>query len=152
MSIVSNRLFARPCVLLAVTLVLLSCSDFAGAVRQVTYPPGFTYVSRDELDSRMQELGYELQQLDLALAPEINALSEQQQQQVVGILRNISRIAGGIQANEVGSNHPFLQNDMATFLASVRQARLAAASNPPRYYGAGRVSGSCTNCHRVNRG
>lgn len=151
MSIVSNRLFVRPCILLAMTLALVACSDFAGTVRQVTYPPGFTYVSREELDSRMHELGYELQQLDRALGPERDAIAEQQQQ-VIDILRNIARIAGSIEASEPGSNHPFLQNDMATFLATVRQARLAATSNPPRYYGAGRVSGSCTNCHRLNRG
>jgi len=136
--------------LLGLAVALVTCSDFAGIVRQVTYPPGFTYVSRDELISRMHELGYELQQLDLALAPESDALSEQQQQ-VVAVLRNIERIAGGIQAGEAGSNHPFLQNDMATFLTTVGQARIEAGFNPPRYYGAGRVSGGCTNCHRINR-
>jgi hypothetical protein len=150
MSIISNRLFARPFILVAISLTLASCSDFAGTMRKATYPQGFTYVSREELSSRMHELGYELQQLELALALESDGLSEQQQQ-VASILRNIERIAGDIQAGEAGSNHPFLQNDMATFLATVGQARMAAALNPPRYFGAGRVSGGCTNCHQVNR-
>lgn len=151
MGIFINRFFARQCTLLMLTLALVSCSDLAGTVRKVTYPPGFTYVSRDELDSRMHELAYELQQLDLALAPERDALSEQQQQ-VVGILRKMERIAGGIQAGEAGSNHPFLQNDMTSFLTILGQARASASMTPPQYFGAGRVSGSCTNCHVKNRG
>jgi len=153
--IFSNGLFFRQCILLGVMiglpLTLLSCSDLAGTVRQVTYPPEFTYVNRDELNSRMHELGYELQLLELALAPEHDPLLDQQQE-VVGILRNMERIAGAIQAGEAGSNHPFLQNDMAAFLATIGHARTAAALDPPRYYGAGRVSGGCTNCHRMNRG
>jgi hypothetical protein len=151
MNMVGNKPSVRPLVLLALSLTLVSCNDVAGTFRQVTYPPGFTYVSREELSSRMHELGYELQQLDLALAPENQPLSEQQQQ-VVDILRNIERIAGGIQAGEAGSNHPFLQNDMAAFMATVAQARASAGLNPPRYYGAGQVSGGCTNCHQLNRG
>jgi hypothetical protein len=150
MRIVSNSLLVRLSVLIGLSLTLVSCSGVAGALRQVTYPPGFTYVSREQLTSRMHELGYELQQLDQALGPDNQALSEQQQQ-VVTILNNIERVAGGIQAGEAGSNHPFLQNDMATFMATVGQARVSAGLNPPRYYEAGRVSGSCANCHRLNR-
>jgi hypothetical protein len=64
------------------------------------------------MKSRTHKLGYELQQLDLALAPRSVALLKQRQQVVV-ISANTGRIAGGIQAGDAGSNHPFLQNDMA---------------------------------------
>lgn len=149
----THRLVLRmsPAVIL---LFLAGCNDFAAAVRTVTYPPDFTYVSSDELQSRMQALAYQLQQLDLVLASgqgEAPELMLEIQQNVVDRLRAIERIGGTLQAGEAGSNHPFLQDDMATFLANVTQARLAASLNPPRYYLAGRISGGCANCHRVNR-
>ena len=47
--------------LLAFCLSLNSaCSDFAAAVREITYPPDFKYVSGQELRSDMQRLAFEL--------------------------------------------------------------------------------------------
>jgi len=148
--IFTNRLCARLLAVLTLILALVACSDFAGTVPEVTYPSKFNYVNREEITSRMHVFRYEIQQLDLALAHESKALLDRQQQ-VVDILDNIGHIASSIQADVAGSNHPFLQNDMATFLATVGQARTAATLNPPRYYGAGVVSGGCINCHLTNR-
>ena len=134
----------------SVLLLLVGCNDIAATFRKFTYPPDFTYVSTDELQSHMQQLAFELQQLDAELADETGG-SPGLRQNVVEKLRNIERIGSSIQAGEAGSNHPFLQDDMANFLANVRQARMAATLNPPRYYMAGRISGGCVNCHRVNR-
>ncbi len=47
-------------------------------------------------------------------------------------------------------HHVFLRDDMENFLLTVRTARMGAEANPPRYYQAGRVSGACLNCHRIN--
>ncbi|MDA1371693.1 MAG: hypothetical protein O2971_13160 [Proteobacteria bacterium] len=127
-----------------------ACNNFAGMVRQVTYPPDFNYVSTQELRSSMQRLGFQLQQLDEALA-EDSFQRIDQQQQVLGILRDIEDIGSNLRAGDAGSNHPFLQDYMSAFLVDVRQARMGASLNPPHYYMAGRVSGGCVNCHRVNR-
>lgn len=150
MSIFSIRVWVRAFMLVGFTVGLVSCSDLAGAGRQVVHPAGVTYVNREELRSRMHVLRYEMLLLDLATVPS-DDLSEQQQQ-VGDILSNIELIAASIDADVAGSNHPFLQNDMTSFLATVAQARTAAALNPPRYYEAGRVSGGCINCHRTNGG
>lgn len=140
----------RPLGLILLTFLPITCSDLARAVRTVTYPPDFVYVDSQELRSRMQRFGYELRQLDLALT---NADSEnpELQQQVIEILRNIERVGGELQAGDAGSNHPFLQDGMPNLLAEVRRARMGASLSPPRYYAAGRVSGACVNCHRINR-
>lgn len=143
-------LILRPLVLMMIVFPLAACSDFSGAFRQFTYPSDFNYSNRQELGSRMQQLGYELQQLDLALASEHDERPDLQQH-VIGILLEIERIGGTVQAGDTGANHPFLQDDMASFLANVRQARIGTSLNPPRYYMAGRISGGCVNCHRVER-
>ncbi len=98
----------------------------------------------------MEQMAFQLQLLDQALA-ENNVVRPAQQQQVLGSLGNIRRIASNLQAGEAGSSHPFLQDFMKEFVSDVEQARNTAALDPPSYYFAGRVAGGCVNCHRVNR-
>ncbi len=129
-------------------IVVSACSDFASNVRKVTYPPDFKYVSPAELRSHMQQLAYQMQLLDAALASDTQQVD---QKKVVDILHTMESVGSNIKAGEAGSNHPFLEDYMGDFVSNVTQARLAAEQNPPRYYQAGRISGACTNCHKVNR-
>ncbi len=131
-------------------LVSNGCSDLASTVRKITYPPDFKYVSGQELRSNMHQLAFQLQQLDQALT-EDDALHADQQRQVLETLRSIETISSRLLAGEAGSNHPFLYDHMSDFVNDVSQARNAASLDPPRYYLAGRVSGSCANCHQINR-
>lgn len=134
-----------------ILLVLLSGCEGAGdLIRRATYPPDFNYVSGDELRSSMDQLGYQLQQLDLALAPGDSGRAVDQQQ-VLSVLANIERIGTNLRAGDSGSNHPFLEDHMSNFVVDVGRARIAAMANPPSYYLAGRVSGGCVSCHRINR-
>lgn len=140
----------RAILLFLTTLTIVGCSDFAAAIRTVTYPPDFKYVTGQQLRSRMDQMAFQLQLLDQALA-ENNTGRPVQQQQVLGSLRNIERIASSLQAGEAGSSHPFLQDFMQDFVIGIEQARNNAALDPPSYYFAGRVAGGCVNCHKVNR-
>lgn len=65
-------------------------------------------------------------------------------------LENIERIGGLLHDGDMSMRHVFLRDDMENFLLTVRTARMGAEANPPRYYQAGRVSGACLNCHRIN--
>ena len=145
--------FNKPlhCLLLltGLLLTLSGCNDFAAAVRQVTYPPDFRYVSDAELRSSMNMLAYQLQQLDEALTVADPDVPDQEV--VVDSLRQIERISSQLQAGDAGASHPFLENDMPAFVSQVNRARLAAAQDPPRYYFAGRIVGACAGCHRINR-
>ena len=136
--------------LTVIVLALAACSELTPTVRHEIYPAGFDSTSPAELNSRMLQLGNELQRLDLALASQEDDPPDLQQR-VVGSLREIERIAGFLQSGEINTNHPFLRNDMSVFLGDVRAAQQSAASSPPRYYLAGRITGSCINCHRANR-
>ena len=133
-------------------VVLTGCADSnpMDIIRQATYPPDFNYVSGQELQDSMDQLGYQLQQLDQALEPAESG-EEVQQQEVIAVLGNIERIGTNLRAGDAGSNHPFLQDHMSDFVVDVGRARIAAMGNPPSYYLAGRVSGGCVNCHRINR-
>jgi hypothetical protein len=131
-------------------LLLVGCGETAALIRRATYPPDFNYVSGQELRSSMDQLGFQLQRLDEALALEA-AGQPVSQPQVLDILANIERIGGNLRAGDSGSNHPFLEDHMTDFVVEVGRARIAASQNPPSYYQAGRVAGGCVNCHRVNR-
>jgi len=139
-------------------LMIAACSsDFAANVRKVTYPPDFKYVSAQELRSGMEKMAFQLQLLDQALltsnSEQIMEQQQQQQQQqkVMDALRNIEKIGAKLQAGEGGASHPFLQDFMGGFVSKVTEARIAASLDKPRYYLAGKVSGGCVNCHKINR-
>ena len=136
--------------LVSAAISISACSNTAAVMRKVTYPPDFKYVSGQELRSYMSQLAFQLQQLDLSLA-ESNTVQPAKQQEVVDILGRIETIGEKLQAGEAGSNHPFLQNYMGNFVNDISHARIAASLSPPIYYLAGRVTGSCTSCHKVNR-
>lgn len=133
----------------ALAMVMAGCSDIASAVRQVTYPPDFTYVSGAELRSQMDWLAYQMTLLDEAL--EVDEPGTVDQQKVVSTLREIELLSAELRAGNVGASHGFLADDMPHFVNTVSRARMAAALSPPRYYLAGRISGACLNCHKRNR-
>lgn len=142
----SQRMF----LLVGVLFVFAACnSDFAAAVRRVTYPPDFVYISGEELRDSMEQLAFQLAQLDEALAGDESRQPDQQEVQI--ILGRIERIGSSLQAGDAGASHGFLEDDMPRFVSDVTRARMAASLDPPQYYLAGRVAGSCMNCHRVNR-
>ena len=143
--------FMRLTVLFSCISVMPGCSnDFSAAVRKVTYPPDFKYVTAQELRSNMEQLALQMQLLDQALKPD-NTDKTTQQQQVVDTLGTIQKIGVGLQAGDAGATHPFLQDMMMDFVDNIRRARSAASLKTPKYYLAGRVSGGCINCHKVNR-
>lgn len=124
-------------------------SDFASAVRQVTYPPDFVYVSGEDLRSNMRRLSNQLAQLDDVLIE--SETRQPDPQEVVIILSRIEQISSSMRAGEAGASHAFLEREMPDFVNEVSRARLAAMMTPPDYYLAGRITGACLNCHRVNR-
>ncbi|MFM1895293.1 MAG: hypothetical protein RLZZ385_367 [Pseudomonadota bacterium] len=129
---------------------LAACTSDTGAFPRIANPPPFDFVDGQELRSRMHQLAFELQELDLALAADTDGRPDFQQM-IVGNLRDIERIASTLQEGDLSSRHTFLQDGMDNFLADVGRARRDAEQSTPRYYMAGRVSGACVNCHRSSR-
>lgn len=138
-----------------ISLLLVGCSSqFASKMRKVTYPPDFKYTAPAELKSDMAKLAQQMRLLDQALMTPHDKTEvgvEKQRQQVLSALLNMSKIASNLKAGNAGANHPFMQDYMQDFVAKVDQAKGAASLKEPRYFFAGKVSGGCTSCHKVNR-
>jgi len=142
-------------VLIIGSSTIVGCSNqFAESMRKFTYPPGFKYTQSAELRSDMAKLAQQMLLLDEILIKPYEQTqdgAEGQRQQVLQVLQNMGRIAATLIEGEAGGNHPFIQEHMQDFVAKVDQARTAASLQEPSYYYAGKVSGGCTNCHKVNR-
>lgn len=52
-------------------------------------------------------------------------------------------------SNELKSNHLLLSDNMEEFIGVVGKARLQAQAEPANYYGVGKITGSCSSCHRI---
>jgi len=145
------RIICRSTFAVLALAVVGACSSGggSGAFPQIANPPPFDFVDGANLRSRMHQLAFEVQRLDIALmAGEDN--NSYSQQAIVDSLRNIERLAGVIREDELSVRHTFLQDDMARFISTVSRARMSAESSSPRYSEAARVTGACVNCHQIN--
>ena len=151
-SIAKNRVVF---IALLVVISIVGCSSqFAFSIRKVTYPPDFNYIEPSQLKTDMGKLAQLMRQLDEALLEKPayeSSEQENQRQQVLSALSQMERLTTKLQATESGANHPFMQDFMQNFVATVSEARVAASLPQPRYYFAGKISGGCTNCHQINR-
>lgn len=145
-----RKVLSQSILLLIAATSLLACSTNGDSFPRIAAPPAFDYINGEELRSRMHQLAFEVQQLDLSLANEYDDRPDFQRD-VVRSLQNIERIAGLLQSGEIPANHPFLRDDMRRFLGDVRKARTDASMGSPRYFMAGRILGACVNCHQQNR-
>lgn len=126
-----------------------ACSSGSGGFPQIANPPPFDFVDGAQLRSRMHQLAFEVQRLDMALVAGEESDSFMQPA-IVDSLRNIERLAQVIREDELSIRHTFLQDDMARFISTVSRARVSAESRSPRYSEAARVTGACVNCHQIN--
>jgi hypothetical protein len=123
------------------------CGGSAARVRGYTYPPDFRYISPSELSSAMGQLAVGVKRLDELLRGG-GAEGEPLQAEVVQQLGDLAGIAGGLSAGRMGTNHPWLNNNLGTFRRDVELARRAATHDPPNYYLAGTIVGACGYCHQ----
>jgi len=135
--------------IVALSAVAACSNGTGGAFPQIANPPPFDFVDGANLRSRMHQLAFEVQRLDIALSSG-EARDNYAQPAIVESLRNIERLAGVIRSDELSVRHTFLQSDMSRFISTVGRARMSAEANPPRYSDAARVTGACVNCHQIN--
>ncbi len=131
--------------LLAISLsaLLMSCAE----IRKLTYPKDFVYVEKKDLDNTMVGMYAAFERLNTLLA-NANEVDTQRQQQVIAQLDALEQLARSIRGKGEMTNHLQLDAHMDEFLQSIEDAKLSASNQPPNYYLAGRLSGSCSGCHR----
>ena len=131
---------------LAVVGAAASCSDLGERLRTHTYPPDFRYISRSQVRSAMWELAQGTHDLDRILhssAPD----PLEQQEQVVAVLKTMNEAAESLDPQGRKTNHAMIDANLDLFRHDLAIALKSAEAQPPNYYLAGYVSGTCLSCH-----
>ena len=79
--------------------------------------------------------------------PQPAAPPEVTRDEVIETLRALNRSAQELGPGGWPSNHPRITDNAERFQSQVAEALLAAESEPPQYYLASALSGSCRLCH-----
>lgn len=122
-------------------LVVAGCAE----IRKLTYPPEFTYIEKGELQSSMHRMAAAMGRLDTLVGAD--PAGDWTQKEILAQLNVIEEVALELSGGKT-TNHLLLDKHMGQFSSDVAKARLMARTSPPNYYYAGRLSGSCSGCHR----
>lgn len=130
-------------------LIALLCAVLVfgcAQIRKVTYPGDFVYLERKQVRSKMALFSLYMRELDEILVDD-STVSSDQQQRVLGLLNKIKALTAELGGG-VTTNHLVIDEHIDQFKSDVNTAIYNARANPPNYFALGRLSGSCTGCHR----
>jgi hypothetical protein len=125
---------------------ILACGQAARGIRTVTYPHDFRYYDTAEIDASMKRLAVSSRRLSEILRDSAPA-TEAERAEVVALLREMEAAAGELNGTVKRSNHPLIDANLPRFQRDVSAARVAADKDPPYYFLAGTIAGSCLQCH-----
>lgn len=131
--------------LLLTCVPVLGCGDFAGWLRQHTYPPDFRYITREQLRSTMWQLAYHSRELHQLMSPPETA--QQHRTEVVEHLQAMEQAAASLDQSGWPTNHPLVDMNLANFRRDLKFARESAEREPPNFLLAASLSGACVYCH-----
>lgn len=135
----------RPAVLVAVyltALIVWGCSE----VRVRPYPPDIVYLDDQQIESTMMRLSADIWTIN-DIFDNNEHISGFNRERIIDLLREMENEAVSLGAGTQKTNHLVIDNNIDQFRYDVRAAREAIEAEPPNYYLAGRLSGSCLACH-----
>lgn len=142
-----SPLFLRGSCALMIGLLAMACVSKPPALQTLTYPPDFSYVPRERLQSTMWILAAEVTRLDGLLrdadAPNDPRLKDE-------VRQSLRRMAASLEQIDYPGHmtqYPELNQHLARFEERVHQALRDVERTPPRFFLASTLSGSCFLCH-----
>ncbi|MCG8588242.1 MAG: hypothetical protein MJE66_03050 [Proteobacteria bacterium] len=119
-------------------------------LRDLTYPPDFHYITKQDVQTAMGALASEVDALDQALRRGEGA-PPNQREDVVAILSRMQSLAHQLK-RRAHTNHPRIRLHADRLQHDIDRALSSARKEPPNYYFAGVVAGACTYCHAPRHG
>ena len=117
------------------------------AIRKVTYPDDFVYLEQKQVTGKMLLLSSYMRQIDEILLDD-STVSSAQQERIIQILSSIDKTVDSLGAGNIRTNHLLIDEHVDEFKTEVTVALRDARSDPPNYFGLGRLSGGCVACHK----
>jgi len=128
-------------------LLALACRVPLESVRATTFPPDLDYIPPNEVRTSMWVLAAEVKHLEDLLA-EPSAGDPNFKQAEVGRTLDRMRVAlKSLDRPGRSSQHPALNEHLGQFVERLDRAERAAEREPPNYFPASTIAGSCFLCH-----
>ena len=123
-------------------MIVAGCSE----VRVRPYPPDIVYLDAQQIESTMMRLSADIWTIN-DIFDSNEYISSPNRERIIDLLREMENEAVALGAGTQKTNHLVIDNNIDQFRYDVRAAREAVEAEPPNYYLAGRLSGSCLACH-----
>ena len=123
-------------------LIVVGCSE----VRLRPYPPDIVYLDDQQIESTMMRLSADIWTIN-DIFDNNEYISGFHRERIIDLLKEMENEAVTLGAGTQKTNHLIIDNNIDQFRHDVRAAREAVEAEPPNYYLAGRLSGSCLACH-----
>lgn len=134
--------FKTSVVLLLVALSIIGCAQ----IRELTYPEGFTYLEKKEVESLMQRMGESMGILNQLVA-EAAPSDTSQQQKIIDELNRLEGFAIRLSGDHTQTNQFVISDHIEGFISDIGTAKMFAGLDPPKYYKVADVTNACANCH-----
>jgi hypothetical protein len=139
---------SRKTVLIALAVAaLFGCAE----VGWHTYPPSMVRLEPKQVTGAMTRYSVSLWRLDEILSTSETILPYQREE-IISLLREMERQADRLGAGATVTNHLVIDQHIDEFKAELGRARRDVEKEPPSYYRAGRLYGSCQACHVMRKG
>jgi|GEM_PF-1674796 len=149
----------RALALLLPVLLLGACEQ----IRLLTYPADFVWLDERGVHDIMYRMADSMIRLDELIGQDGESAqldADERERQRTAVDEELSALdeiatalAAGVSTEADGkslprTNHLLIDEHIDDFIDDVARARRFVAEQPPNYYAAGRLGGSCTGCHR----
>ena len=142
----ASQYFKLTMIFILSTTFIYGCSQ----IRKVTYPRDYVYLEKKEVRSKMALLSFYVRQMDEILISQ-ESVSNENHVRVLDLLSSINNTTSDLHASNRDTNHLVIDEHMDQFKSDVLIAIRGAKENPPNYFSAGKISGSCVACHKFRK-
>ena len=140
------------CALSVLLLASVACESPFGPMRVTTFPPDLSYLPPEQVRTAMWVLAAELQYLEERL--NLPAASDQRfrKSEVLKSLGRMRVAADALDKPGRTSQHSILNENLERFVHRIERAERAVDRDPPNYFPASTIAGSCYLCHGKTHG
>ena len=146
-----SRQLAACASLLWLLLVSLACETPLGPVRVTTFPPDLSYLPAEQLRTAMWVLAAEIQYLEERLNHRNEAERIAERSEIRQSLERMRVAARTLDEPGRSTQHPVLNENLGPFMRRLERAKLAVDRDPPDFFLATTIAGSCYLCHGRTR-
>ncbi len=127
--------------------VLQGCGAMFGPVRATPFPPDLTYIPKHRIQTAMWVLAAEIQELERVLMLRLEGERDSHREAAISAIQRMKVAARTLDEPGRSSQHPALNRNLNAFIGRLDRAKRALDRDPPDFFPASTIVGSCYLCH-----